>query len=65
MSNREYPCITLKSNSSVSGGYTLWCEMSFAGFFIIEVSNDYQELAERGLRNSFHGKVPFYNEVKS
>lgn len=63
MKQREYPCITL-TYSPVAASYHLVFHKSVGQYFLIEWSIDYKPMAERGLKNSFEIKVPFYNEVQ-
>ena len=65
MQERQYPCITLAPHSDNDGSYFLEFRMNAYDFFVIEHSTNYQQIAERGLQNSFHVQVPFFNEVKS
>ncbi len=62
MNQREYPCIVL---SNCIFDYALEFYKTPALSFTVYTSEIYQQIAERGLKNSFEIKVPFYNEVQS
>ena len=64
MKQREYPCIVLYY-SETSLTYNLLFYKSISQYFFIDFDDEYAFLAERGLKNSFEIKVPFYNEVQS
>ncbi len=61
MKQHEFPCFALVQHLFE---YALLYYKNEHHYFIVEVG-DYQPMAERGLRDSYMIRVPFYDEAKS